>query len=133
MTFETFTSNLTNLKEYKHSLIEIESDLSLILYEMTGVKGISYDKQPMSYNPSLTEQKRLEMVERYNEKQKEYDFTLLAIEQTEITLKKMPMDLQIMLGEKFINGMTYEEIAKLHGYSANGMWHYIRRETEKWL
>lgn len=133
MTFEVFTSGLSNLKEFKHSLTEIESDLSLILYEMTGVKGISYDKQPSSYNPSLTEEKRLEMVERYNEKQQEYDFTLLTIRTIEGQLQKMPQDLQIMLGEKFINGMTYEEIAKIHGYSANGMWHYIRRETEKWL
>ena len=133
MTFETFTAGLSNLKEYKHTLIKIESDLSLILYEMTGVKGISYDKQPASYNPSLTEQKRLEMVERYNDKQKEYDFTLLSIQQIEKTLSRMPQDLQIMLSEKFINGMTYEEIAKIHGYSANGMWHFIRRETEKCL
>lgn len=133
MNYRTFTANLSRLDDYRKSLDSIKEELDLILYEMTGVKGISYDKLPSSYNPSLTALKSLEMVEKYNEKQQEFDFTLMAIQQVEIVLARMPSDLAEMLKEVFVKGMTYKAVGMKYGYSDHGMWQMLKRETEKYL
>lgn len=133
MNYRTFTSNLSRLDDYRKSLDSIKEELDLILYEMTGVKGISYDKLPSSYNPSLTALKSLEMVEKYNEKQQEFDFTLMAIQQVEIVLARMPSELSEMLKEVFCKGMTYKSVGLKYGYSDHGLWQMLKRETEKYL
>lgn len=133
MNYRTFTANLSRLDDYRKSLDSIKEELDLILYEMTGVKGISYDKLPSSYNPSLTALKSLEMVEKYNEKQQEFDFTLMAIQQVEIVLARMPSELAEMLKEIFVKGMTYKAVGMKYGYSDHGMWQMLKRETEKYL
>ena len=133
MEYRTFIMNLSNLKRYKESLKNIENDLDLILYDLTGVKGIRYDKLPSSYNPSETAQKQLEMIEIYNEKLKEYDFTVMAIERIESVLKRLPDDLREMVIEKFVDGKSYEELGRKYGYSERGMAKMLEREVEKYL
>lgn len=133
MEYKTFIMNLSNLKRYKESLKSIENDLDLILYDLTGVKGIRYDKLPTSYNPSENAQKQLEMIEIYNEKLKEYDFTVMAIERIESVLKRLPNDLREMVIEKFVDGKSYEELGRKYGYSERGMAKMLEREVEKYL
>lgn len=133
MEYRTFIMNLSNLKRYKESLKNIENDLDLILYDLTGVKGIRYDKLPTSYNPSENAQKQLEMIEIYNEKLKEYDFTVMAIERIESVLKRLPDDLREMVIEKFVDGKSYEELGRKYGYSERGMAKMLEREVEKYL
>ena len=79
------------------------------------------------------EEKRLEMVERYNEKLKEYEFIREQISFIENTLNKMPEELKTMLNEVYIQGMTFSYVGKLHGYSDHGLWKLMKRETEKYL
>lgn len=133
MDFDTFTKNLALYKKYKQAEKDIKEELDLILYDMTGVKGISYDRTPNSFNPSQSALKSLEMVDKYSRKEEELIFTRKAIKQIEITLAKMPKRLQAMLKDKFVYGMTYNQIALRYHYSNNGIWHYIKRETEKYL
>ena len=84
-------------------------------------------------NPSAIEEKRLELIDKYNEKEKELEFTKLAIAQTEDVLGRMPSMLRDMLVEVFVNGKTYRSVGEKYGYSYNGAWHFIKRETEKYL
>ncbi len=133
MDYKTFTSNLSNLKRYKSLKNETEEKLELLLYDMTGVKGISYDKMPSSFNPSLVALKRLEMIEKYNYLQREHDFIIKAIDHVENTLNKIPDELRQMLIEVYVKGMTYKAVGERHGYSDHGLWLLMRRETEKYL
>ena len=53
--------------------------------------------------------------------------------QTEDILNRMPKTLREMLIEVFVYGKTYRAVGEKYGYSYNGAWHYIKRETEKFL
>jgi len=133
MDYKVFTSNLANLKRLKDSEESLKSQLDLILYDLGGVKGVHYDSVNIHGNPSVIEEKRLELYDKYNEKEKELEFTKLAIMQTEDVLNRMPKTLREMLIEVFVYGKTYRAVGEKYGYSYNGAWHYIKRETERYL
>ena len=133
MDYKVFTSNLANLKRLKDSEESLKTQLDLIIYDLGGVKGVHYDSVMVHGNPSVIEEKRLELIDKYNEKEKELEFTKLAIMQTEETLNRMPKTLREMLVEVFVHGKTYRAVGEKYGYSYNGAWHYIKRETEKFL
>ena len=133
MDYKVFTANLTNLKRLKESEESLKSQLDLIIYDLGGVKGIHYDSVMVHGNPSVIEEKRLELYDKYNEKEKELEFTKLAIMQTEETLNRMPKTLREMLVEIYVDGKTFKNVGMIHGYSDNGLWHWLRRESEKYL
>ena len=133
MTYETFTANLKCLKAYKKEKKRVLEELDLILYRETGVKGISYDKIPTSGNPQQIAFNRLEMVEDYEAKLKEYEFICSAIRETEKCLNRMPKELKYMLKDIFVEKMTYSKASVKYGYTEGGLWYHIRRETERYL
>ena len=133
MDYKVFTSNLANLKRLKESEESLKTQLDLIIYDLGGVKGVHYDSVMVHGNPSEIEEKRLELIDKYNEKEKELEFTKLAIMQTEETLNRMPKTLREMLVEIYVDGKTFKNVGMIHGYSDNGLWHWMKRETEKYL
>lgn len=133
MDYKVFTSNLANLKRLKESEESLKTQLDLIIYDLGGVKGVHYDSVMVHGNPSVIEEKRLELIDKYNEKEKELEFTKLAIMQTEETLNRMPKTLREMLVEIYVDGKTFKNVGMIHGYSDNGLWHWMKRETEKYL
>lgn len=133
MTYDVFTSNLSKLKAYKKQMKGLEDDLNEIFYEMTGVKGVGFDSIPTSFNPHLAELKRLDLIDEYEDRLREYNFMGIAIEIVETMLKEMPEDLQRMLKDKFVKGMTYEKLGMKYGYSHSGIQYKLKTETEKYL
>ena len=133
MDYKVFTSNLANLHRLKVSKENLEGELDMIIYDLGGVKGVHYDSVMVHGNPSVIEEKRLELYDKYNEKEKELEFTKLAIAQTEDILNRMPKTLREMLIEVFVYGKTYRAVGKMFGYSDFGLWKYIKRETERYL
>ena len=133
MDYKVFTSNLANLHRLKVTKENLECELDMIIYDLGGVKGGQYESVMVHGNPSVIEEKRLELYDKYNEKEKELEFTKLAIMQTEDVLNRMPKTLREMLIEVFVYGKTYRTVGEKYGYSYNGAWHYIKRETEKFL
>ena len=133
MDYKVFTSNLANLKRLKDSEESLKSQLDLILYDLGGVKGVHYDSVMVHGNPSVIEEKRLEKYDELEKVEKELEFTKLAIAQIEETLNRMPKTLREMLIEVFVYGKTYRAVGEKYGYSYNGAWHYIKRETERYL
>lgn len=133
MDYETFTTNLKCMKAYRYDKKKVKDELDLILYRETGVKGISYDRIPTSGNPQQIAFNRLEMVEDYEAKLKEYEWICATIEEIEKYLNRMPKELRSMLKDVFIDKMTYRKASTKYGYTEGGLWYYIRRETEKYL
>ena len=133
MDYKIFTSNLANLQRYRNMKRELEEKLDLMVYEETGVKGISYDRMPVSHNPTMASIRRLDMVEKVDQICRELNFIALAIEEVENIMSRMPDELQKMLKEIFVQGETYRKVGMEHGYSDSGFWHYLKRETERYL
>lgn len=133
MTYRSFVANLSNMKNYRQDKERLESELDELLYIMTGVKGVSFDSVMVHGNPSVSEERRLELIEKYNAKEKELKFIKNAISQIEAILARMPEELTEMLILKFVDGNTYRKVGMVYGYSDHGIWVKLKRETEKYL
>ena len=133
MEYRVFTSMLANRERIIKSIAELKVRLEVLEYEETGVKGVSYTKAPISHNPSLSALKRLDLVDKVDDLKREINFLSQMIEETEIVLSRMPEELQTMLLEKFVKGMTYTELGNKYGYTNAGMLYVLKKETEKYL
>ena len=137
MTYELFTQILTIIGEYERAIHDARDKLDVLFYHETGVKGVGYTNTILSHNPSLSALKRLDSIEEIDELEREINEMEQQLEnqrsKVDAVMKKMPKSLQDMLLDKYINRMTYIEIGEKYGYSNAGIWHAIRRETEKYL
>lgn len=133
MEYKVFTSMLENRRKIQKSLEALRTKLEVLEYTESGVKGIDYAITPSSGNPSVKAQKRLDIVERIHEIEREITTLESMIAETESILSRMPEDLQQMLTDKFINGMTYMDLGFKYGYTDAGIYYALRRETEKYL
>lgn len=131
MDYKVFKNEISNLKAYYQSLIEINNDLERLSYDLTGVKGVRFDRQPGSFNPSLSEYRKLDLIEKIEEKEKELDYTQLAIKRYESNLNKLPKPIRDAVVQIFIQGRTFAEMGKLLGYSDHGLHYKIKKEVEK--
>lgn len=133
MDYENFKAMMTNYATNKRKLLEAKQELEVLFYEMTGVKGVAFDRMPGSHNPSAAEEGKLNQVEKYNDKLKDIQYYEKCIAYVEEYSKRIPTDLWKLLYEKYVLGITYEKLGERFGYSNNGMYHYLKREIEKYL
>lgn len=133
MDYKTFTHDLTNYNENIKRLARAEDELGIVLYDLCGVRGISYDSTMVHGNPTQKALNWLTLEDRYNEKANEVERYRTAIMNVESAKRKLPKHLWSILVEKFVKGKTYTEIGLKYGYSNHGMWVYLKRETERYL
>lgn len=131
MNFDTFMHELSCLKDYRKSLKEIEEKMEDIIYQYCGVRGIRYDREPSLRNVYLEEDTKLRLAEALEEPQKEYDFTLMAINRIGSKLAKLPTPTREMCEMLFVDGMSYEEVGQIYYCDKSTVWKMIRREVEK--
>lgn len=133
MDYKTFTTDLSNYNENILRYQKAKDELEVILYDLCGVRGVSYDSIMVKGNPSVKALNWLKQEDKYNEKEAElrrYETALVNVERAK---KKIPKELWFMLTDKFVRGMTYTQVGMKYGYSGRGMWAYLRRETERYL
>ena len=133
MDYRTFTTNLSNYKRYQEDLIKVNTDLEQIFYLLRGVKGVGYSDNSGTTNESQKSLNWLTLDEKYNLKLREKEFIVQAISQVENILQRMPEDLREMLMKVYVDGWTFRKLGEKVGYSYNGMWQYLKRETERYL
>ena len=133
MDYKTFTEDLASYAQNTERIKQTKEELDIILYQMTGVKGIRYDKIPGTFNPHSAEFIRSKLSERYEEKENELIRYQTAVKNVELVKKRLPKEIWLMLVEKFVKNKTYMEIGIQYGYTNTGLWKYLRREVEKIL
>jgi len=135
MTYEIFALEMRSLKSYKESAEDIERRIDDIVYQYAGVRGISYDKQRVSFSENMLEEQRQRLYEALDEPQRELDFTVHAIQQLEPRVNRhlnaLPEDIKDAVILLFWKGWTYEQLGKKYGYTGRGMQYRVVREVTK--
>ena len=131
MDYQTFKNEISNLKAYYRSLDELQRERERLFYDLTGVKGVRFDRQPGSYNQTMAENFRLEMIEQLDELDKEIEFTCQTIKRYESNLDRLPGDVRTLVILLFIKGKTFSEVGHIVGYSDHGIYQKIKKEIEK--
>ena len=133
MDYRTFCIDLEQYAENLKRLKKAEDELDLILYDLCGVRGVSYDSIMVHGSPTQKALNWLKLEDKYNAKQSEVERYRTAIRNVEQVKKRLPVELWLMLNDKFVKGMTYSALGIKYGYSDHGMWTMMKRETEKYL
>ena len=130
MDYRTFKNELENYYSYIKEIDELKEEIDNIIYEMSGVKAVNYQKIPMNANPELSHERLLELIEKKEEKEKEIERLNLNVKAIENALskmdardKKMCIDLIAKKGNAYKLGDEY-------GYTRSGVWARVRREIE---
>lgn len=131
MDYQRFKNEISNLKAYYRSMVELEEETERLFYELTGVKGLRYDRQPTSYNQQMSESYRLELIEKLEQIEKEKDFTREVIDRYEKQLNRLPDEIRVMVVLLFIEGKSFREVSEMVGYSDHGLYYRIKKEIEK--
>ena len=133
MSYRSFKNEIENYEEYCQNVSVLMDEIEDILYEMTGVKAISYDKMPSSFNQSLSEEKRLEMIDLYNQKLDDLKHFQSTIRYVDKRLRGLTADEKQIVLDVASGRLTYEEAGKKYGYSKGRMWKKIRKILEEIL
>ena len=131
MDYTTFTSEIKLIRSYRRSKKEIETQIDSLWYELSGVKGVNFKKEPSSHNPSLTEIRRLELYDEIEELNRELDFTIEAIKRYERNLNLLPSDIREMVEQIYFKDVPMATVSENAGYSTSGLYNRIRRAVEK--
>lgn len=131
MDYYKFTYEMRLLGRLYKSMTDLENEYERIIYEMSGVKGIRYDKEPSSHNPILAESIRSEYSEKLTEIENQIDKTKIAINQYESDFNQLTDEFKPLIEQLFIQGKSFAEVGKNVGYSDNGLYNKVRRYIEK--
>ena len=133
MDYRSFKNELENYESYLIAKDKIEEEIEELLYVMSGVRGIRYDKEPGSFNPELSEEKRLDLIEKKAEMEIERDFIIHAIKLIELKLSKLSEEDKEICMRIIAEGESSEAVSRENGYTRGGMWKRIKREVSKIL
>ena len=100
---------IKNYKYYKIQQARIRNAISLLLYELTGVKGIRYDSVQYTADPRLNEERRLELLDKMEKKQKELGRVSIQIEFIEQYLKELNEEDRALIKYVLVDGHTYKQ------------------------
>ena len=128
MDYKTFKNELENYYKYLKSVEKIKEEIEDIIYEMTGVKGIRYDKEPTSFNPQLSNERILDLIDKKEEKEIELDYTIASIRYIERKLSKLDKEDKEICLKIISEGISAEKVRREVGYSKSGIWKRIKRE-----
>ena len=133
MDYKGFKNELSNYYRHLKNVERIREEIKDIWYQMSGVKGVRYDKEPSGFNPNLSEEKREYYSQLLDEKNIELDYTLASIRYIEMNLRKLSEEDKDICLKVVAEGISYEKVAMEKGYSKGGMWKRIKRELERIL
>ena len=130
MDYRGSKNELGNYYQNLKHIDELKEEIELILYEMTGVKGIRYDKEPTSYNPELSAEKRLDLIDRKEEKEIELEYMTASVKYIEMKLSKLSKEDKEICLKIISEGVSAEKVRREVGYSKSGIWKRIKRELQ---
>lgn len=98
--------NYTSYVRYKARLL---NKLDELWYELSGVKGVRYDKAPATFNPSLTEEKKHALMERIDLCQGELSRVNIQIDYIDTVLDRLNKEDLEMVKYVLVEGHTLDE------------------------
>ena len=122
---------------YKHYVDLIKREKKLkdevedLWYYLSGVKGITYDRIPSSFNAVKIAEDRLDLLDTIEQKVKEIRLIEAQYEYFTLILAKFTEEERAILYRIIIKGQSYETLGEEYGYTGAGMFKYLERIINK--
>jgi len=133
MTSKEFKASFEDYENYLEVERRLKEKIEMLYDDLSGVKGIRYDKIPSSYNPEAVETKKLELIDLINLKQAELKVLESKYQYFRMILAKLDDEDIELLRRLIIKKESYEQVGNDMGYSQGGLWKYVDRLIESIL
>ena len=112
---------------------KLKEDVENLYYQISGVKGIKYDRIPSSLDPRLVEQNKLDILDQIEEKLAEIKYIEAHQSYFNMILEKFSQEELDLLNRIYIKGERYEDVAQDLNYSVGGLFKVIERMIKEKL
>lgn len=130
MNYKIFVSELRVYKQYVYEINKLKARIEEIEYLEAGVKGVRFDNVPSTFNQSLSEERRLELIEQKAEIEKEVERLEMRKQLVIDEFEKLDTHTKLMCLE-IMNGKTLAQIGEVFGYTESGVMRKLKRGIEK--
>lgn len=131
MTYDQLRNEIRNYRQYLKDVERLKLEISNIWYELSGVKGVSFDRIPTTPNLKATESRKLELIEKKDELMLEYEHALISVKLIEMKLSKLNEEDKKTCLRIMADGESFESVGQSMGYTKSGMWRRLKRMLEK--
>ena len=100
---------IRSYRQYKAYRNRLNDRLDTLWYELTGVKGIRYDKAHFNADPSVTEERRLALLDKVTVIETELARVESQIDHIDKLLSAMPKEDRKLVTYTLIDGNTYRQ------------------------
>ena len=100
---------IRSYRQYKAYRNRLNDRLDTLWYELTGVKGIRYDKAHFNADPSVTEERRLVLLDKVTLIETELARVESQIDHIDRLLSAMPKEDRKLVTYTLIDGNTYRQ------------------------
>lgn len=122
------------LKRYRMLLglsARLKEKLDLLFYDLTGVKGVSFDRISGTTNREQTELQRLTKIDEYNDVLKTYEVVNERIKNIQKVLNCLRIEDREMFMMKYLDNMSFYAIAKVYYISKTGLIYRMNEALRK--
>lgn len=116
---DAFKNRLKNYNYHQDRINKIDEELSLIRYEMVGVKGINFDYRVSSTNIKLKDQRKLELLEKHDSLVREKTEHIRELDKLNRMLIQTHLYQRQLIIEKYVNKRTYSQLSKKYHMAAS--------------
>lgn len=127
MTVDEFKVGFKHYIDYLKREKELKNECEDIFYQMTGVKGIRYDKLPTSFNPSQVSENQLYLIDLYEQKNLEISYIQAKYKYFTVIIAKFTQEEIDLLYRLIIKKQSYDYVGREMGYSESGMHKMVER------
>lgn len=126
-----FKDDLKNYRYLKETVENIQEDIEYLLYQETGVKGISYDRVHTSTDERYAQIKRLEIIDKIEKLEKKLEEPYRRLSKINEVLEQMTYYDRNIFKLKYLEGMTFNDIAKRYYISKAGIFYRMNEALRK--
>lgn len=122
------------LKRYRMLLglsARLKEKLDLLFYDLTGVKGVSFDRISGTTNSEQTELQRLTKIDEYNDVLRTYEAVNKRIKNIQKVLNCLRIEDREMFMMKYLDNMSFYAIAKVYYISKTGLIYRMNEALRK--
>ena len=115
----------------KDTVNRLQNKADDMLYCMTGVRGISYDKTINSINEQLANEKKLDMIDSFEKITNKLNHYKERLDYVDNILKAMNEYERNMFLLKYEEGLTFQQIANQYYISKAGLFYRMQKALER--
>ena len=120
---EATKNEIINLPKYEAEIKRLKEKIKELVYEEENVKGVSFDRQPGTTNPSILAEKRLDMIEKIVRIEEEIHELETLCNRAKRVLNAMEKEDRDLVREVLIERKSYREVCEEKNISSTSVLH----------